>query len=61
MTTDLSINGTATMVSNSWDIHFDNLVVQNGSVEIGTPDKSYARIDNPPDFPGCFTDIADKP
>ncbi len=46
LTTDLSINGTATMVSNSWDIHFDHLVVQNGSVEIGTGDTA-ASITSP--------------
>ena len=46
LTTDLSINGTATMVSNSWDIHFDNLSVQNGSVSIGTGD-TVATITSP--------------
>ena len=46
LTTDLSINGTATMVSNSWDIHFDHLVVQNGSVEIGSSDTA-ASITSP--------------
>ncbi len=46
LTTDLSINGTATMVSNSWNIYFDNLVVQNGSVPIGTGDTA-ASITGP--------------
>ena len=46
LTTDLSINGTATMVSNTWNIYFDNLVVQNGSVPIGTGDTA-ATITSP--------------
>ena len=41
---NLQINGTAKIKSNTWDIHFDNIVVNENSVSIGTGD-SAATID----------------
>ncbi|MBQ3308043.1 MAG: hypothetical protein IJG68_07635 [Bacilli bacterium] len=41
---NLQINGTAKIKSNSWDIHFDNIVVNENSVSIGEND-SAATID----------------
>ncbi len=36
--TNLSINGTSKIKGNTWDIHFDNLVVNTDSVELSTGD-----------------------
>ena len=33
----LSINGNTTIVANTWDIHFENLTITNGSVTASTP------------------------
>ena len=33
---ELSINGTTKISSNTWDIHFENIQVTEGSVAIGT-------------------------
>ena len=41
---NLQINGTAKIKANTWDIHFDNIVVNENSVSIGTGD-SAATID----------------
>ena len=41
---NLQINGTAKIQANTWDIHFDNIVVNENSVSIGTGD-SAATID----------------
>ena len=41
---NLQINGTAKIQANTWDIHFDNIVVNENSVSIGTGD-SPATID----------------
>ena len=46
LATNLSINGTSTMIASSWDIHFENLNVVDGSVDIGTGD-SAATITSP--------------
>ena len=46
LATNLSINGTSTMIASSWDIHFENLNVVDGSVDIGTGD-SAASITSP--------------
>ncbi|MBQ3306615.1 MAG: hypothetical protein IJG68_00320 [Bacilli bacterium] len=42
---NLQINGTAKIQSNTWDIHFDNIVINEDSVSIGTGD-SAATIDS---------------
>ncbi|MBQ3307392.1 MAG: hypothetical protein IJG68_04275 [Bacilli bacterium] len=42
--TNLQINGTAKIKANTWDIHFDNIVVNENSVSIGEND-SAATID----------------
>ena len=36
--TNLTINGTSKIKGNNWDIHFENLVVSTGSVELSTED-----------------------
>ena len=36
--TNLTINGTSKIKGNTWDIHFENLNVTNGSVELSTGD-----------------------
>ena len=36
--TNLTINGTSKIKGNNWDIHFENLVVSTGSVELSTDD-----------------------
>ena len=41
---NLQINGTAKIVENEWDVHFDNVVVNPDSVSIGTGDTA-ATID----------------
>ena len=41
---NLQINGIAKIKSNSWDIHFDNIVINENSVTIGTGD-TQATID----------------
>ncbi|MBQ3307765.1 MAG: hypothetical protein IJG68_06225 [Bacilli bacterium] len=41
---NLQINGTAKIQANNWDIHFNNIVVNENSVSIGTGDSS-ATID----------------
>ena len=46
LSTNLSIDGTSTMLAGSWDIHFDRIVVSSGSVAIGTED-SAATITSP--------------
>ena len=40
--TNLAINGTSKIKGNTWDIHFDNLVVSTGSVELSTDDVAAA-------------------
>ena len=40
--TNLTINGTSKIKGNTWDIHFDNLVVSTGSVELSTDDVAAA-------------------
>ncbi len=40
--TTLTINGTSKIKGNTWDIHFDNLHVTDGSVPIGTGDVAAA-------------------
>ena len=42
---NLQINGTAMIQSNTWDIHFDNIQVNENSVSIGEND-SAATIDS---------------
>ena len=42
LTSNLSITGATEVVANTWDIHFDNLNVTNGSVTASTP----AEIDS---------------
>ena len=44
LTANLQINGTAKIGGNTWDIHFDNVQVNENSVSIGTGD-SAATID----------------
>ena len=46
LSTNLSIDGSSTMLAGSWDIHFDRIVVSSGSVAIGTED-SAATITSP--------------
>ena len=46
LASNLSINGTSTLIASSWDIHFENLNVTDGSVDIGTGD-SAATITSP--------------
>ena len=41
---NLQINGTAKIKSTTWDIHFDNVQIDDGSVPIGTGDTA-ATID----------------
>ena len=38
--TNLTINGTSKIKGNTWDIHFENLNVTDGSVELSTEDSS---------------------
>ena len=38
--TNLTINGTSKIKGNTWDIHFENLVVSTGSVELSTEDSA---------------------
>ena len=40
--TNLTINGTSKIKGNTWDIHFENLVVSTGSVELSTDDVAAA-------------------
>ena len=40
--TNLTINGTSKIKGNTWDIHFDNLVVSSGSVGLSTGDAAAA-------------------
>ena len=40
--TNLTINGTSKIKGNNWDIHFENLVVSTGSVELSTGDVAAA-------------------
>ena len=40
--TNLTINGTSKIKGNNWDIHFENLVVSTGSVELSTDDVAAA-------------------
>jgi len=40
--TNLTINGTSKIKGNTWDIHFENLVVSTGSVELSTGDVAAA-------------------
>ena len=44
LTANLQINGTAKIGGNTWDVHFDNIVVNENSVSIGSGD-SAATID----------------
>ena len=37
LSTNLNISGTAQMNSSSWDIHFDNLIANENSIEASTP------------------------
>ena len=37
LSASLSINGNTTIAANTWDIHFDNLNITNGSVAASTP------------------------
>ena len=37
LTSNLSITGATSIAGNTWDIHFDNLVVSDGSVTATTP------------------------
>ena len=46
LTTNLSIDGSSTLVAGNWDIHFANISVTNGSVAIGTGN-SAATITTP--------------
>ena len=38
--TNLSINGSTTMIASSWDVHFENLVVNSNSVSLSTGDSA---------------------
>ncbi len=38
--TDLTINGTGKIAATSWDIHFNNIQVTNGSVTLSTGDSA---------------------
>ena len=40
--TNLTINGTSKIKGNNWDIHFENLNVTDGSVELSTGDVAAA-------------------
>ena len=40
--TNLTINGTSKIKGNTWDIHFENLIVSTGSVELSTDDVAAA-------------------
>ena len=37
LTRDLTLSGISSIFGNTWDVHFDNVVVSNGSVEANTP------------------------
>ena len=37
LSASLSINGNTTIAANTWDIHFENLSITNGSVTASTP------------------------
>ena len=37
LTSNLSITGSTAVIGNTWDIHFDNLNITNGSVTATTP------------------------
>ena len=39
ISTSLNINGTANVTAASWDVHFDNLNVTDGSVTATTPNR----------------------
>lgn len=45
LSTDLTITGTSSLKGNSWDIHFENLKVSQGSVSLSTGDS--AAVINP--------------
>ena len=66
LTSNLSINGTTGIVGNSWDIHFENLNVSDGSVTAITPatiqsnkvDITYSiRLERPGDFYEFTVDV----
>ena len=40
LTTNLSINGSATMTASSWDVHIENLVLNPKNVELSTGDSA---------------------
>ena len=42
--TNLSIDGTSTMLAGSWDVHFQNLVLNPKNVELSTGDQNAAII-----------------
>ncbi|MBR6949961.1 MAG: hypothetical protein IKH54_07250 [Bacilli bacterium] len=37
LTRDLTLSGISSIFRNTWDVHFDNVVVSEGSVEANTP------------------------